>query len=109
MKRDCVKRVEFVLEKKLPFLIYNGQNDLICSTPGTLRWVYNLNFANSEEYKKKDLTVWKLKSGKVAGYSKSAGFLELVLVNNAGHLVPTDQPEAALEMLTNFVEAHKGK
>jgi carboxypeptidase C (cathepsin A) len=37
--------------------------------------------------------------GKVAGYAKSAGNLELRTFNNAGHLVPMDQGEAALQAL----------
>jgi carboxypeptidase C (cathepsin A) len=31
---------------------------------------------------------------------KSAGYLELRTVNNAGHLVPLDQGEASLNMVT---------
>jgi carboxypeptidase C (cathepsin A) len=44
-------------------------------------------------------SVWK--TGNVtSGYKKSAGFLELRTVNNAGHLVPMDQGEACLNMVT---------
>lgn len=53
--------------------------------------MYELNHTGSEEYKKGDLALWKLASNdKVVGYKKKAGNLELALVNNAGHLVPTD-------------------
>jgi len=53
--------------------------------------VYELNHTGSEAYKKGDLELWKLGSNdKVVGYKKKAGNLELALVNNAGHLVPTD-------------------
>ena len=48
-------------------------------------------------------TVWKV-GGKTAGYMKSAGKLELRTVNNAGHLVPMDQGEAAREMMKSFVQ-----
>jgi len=34
-----VARVEYLLFKDFPVLIYNGQNDIIVETPGTLRWV----------------------------------------------------------------------
>jgi carboxypeptidase C (cathepsin A) len=40
-------------------------------------------------------------------YKKVAGNLEFRIVNKAGHLVPMDQPVAALDMLTQFVELHK--
>ncbi len=32
-------RVEYLLSKNLPVLIYNGQDDLIVTNPGTMRWV----------------------------------------------------------------------
>ncbi len=39
----------------------------------------------------------------MVGSMKSAGLLELRIVNNAGHLVPMDTPEAALDLVTSFV------
>jgi carboxypeptidase C (cathepsin A) len=40
---------------------------------------------------------------------KSAGYLELRTVNNAGHLVPKDQGAAALNMVDEFVKKCTGK
>lgn len=37
------------------------------------------------------------------------GLLELRTVNNAGHLVPMDQGEAALNMLNEFVAKCTGR
>ena len=34
-----MNRVEFLLNKKVPILVYNGQDDLIVETPWTMRWV----------------------------------------------------------------------
>ena len=41
---------------------------------------------------------------KVKGFYKIVGNLALVTVNNAGHLVPMDQGEAAMEMVRHFVK-----
>ena len=41
--------------------------------------------------------------GRVAGYATSYGHLTWVVVTNSGHLVPSDQPVAALDMITRFV------
>jgi len=46
---------------------------------------------------------WKV-NGKVAGFNKIVGNLELRTINDAGHLVPMDQGEWALEMLRQFVK-----
>jgi carboxypeptidase C (cathepsin A) len=31
-------------------LLYNGQNDIIINTPGSLSWVYNLNWSGQKEF-----------------------------------------------------------
>jgi carboxypeptidase C (cathepsin A) len=95
-------RVEYLLGKGLPVLIYNGQQDLIVPTPGTMRWVDRLFFNQAQEFRDKLFTAWKV-NGKMVGTYKSAGLLELRIVFGAGHLVPMDQPEASLDMATNFV------
>jgi carboxypeptidase C (cathepsin A) len=48
------------------------------------------------------MTPWKV-GNRVAGFNKIVGNLELRTVNDAGHLVPMDQGEAALEMVRSFV------
>lgn len=102
MKNE-INRVEYLLNKGMPVLIYNGQDDLIVSNPGTMKWVDRIYFANAEEFRKKLFTPWKV-NGKMAGSVKAAGLLEFRIVNNAGHLVPMDRPEEALNMATSFVD-----
>ena len=43
----------------------------------------------------------------MAGYRKAVENYELRTVNNAGHLVPMDQGEAARQMLNEFVAKTK--
>jgi carboxypeptidase C (cathepsin A) len=102
MKNE-VALVEYCLSKKLPLLIYNGQNDLIVENPGTMRWVEQIHYAESGEFRQTLFKTWKV-NGKVAGSVKKAGLLEFRIVNNAGHLVPMDQGANALEMVKSFVE-----
>ena len=45
---------------------------------------------------------WKV-DGKVAGFHKRVGNLELRTINDAGHLVPMDQGHHALFMARHFV------
>ena len=40
-------RVEYLLSHNVPVLVYNGQDDLIVQTPGTLKWVDNINYDKS--------------------------------------------------------------
>lgn len=104
MKNE-VSRVEFLLSKNIPVLVYNGQDDLIVQSAGTMKWVDRLRYSKIDEFKKSLFSAWKIR-GKVVGSVKSAGLLELRIVNNAGHLVPMDVPEAALDLVTGFVEKY---
>lgn len=97
-----VQRVQFLLNKKIPILIYNGQQDLIVSSPGTMRWADKLFYDNAHEFRDKLFEAWKI-GDKIVGTKKAAGLLELRIVFKAGHLVPMDQPEASLDMATSFV------
>ncbi|CAF4941043.1 unnamed protein product [Pieris macdunnoughi] len=44
---------------------------------------------------------WKV-DGELAGYVKQAGKLVELMVRNAGHMVPGDQPKWALDMITHL-------
>ena len=104
MKNE-VSRVEFLLNKNVPVLVYNGQDDLIVQSADTMKWVDRLRYSKIDDFKKSLFSAWKIK-GKVVGSMKSSGLLELRIVNNAGHLVPMDCPETALDLVTSFVEKY---
>jgi carboxypeptidase C (cathepsin A) len=70
-----------------------------------MKWVDRLRYSKIDDFKKSLFSAWKVK-GKVVGSTKSAGILELRIVNNAGHLVPMDCPEVALDLVTSFVEKY---
>ncbi|XP_017771434.1 PREDICTED: venom serine carboxypeptidase [Nicrophorus vespilloides] len=89
-----------------PVLIYNGQLDIIVAYPLTINYLNNLDFSAAEEYKTAKRYIWKV-NGDIAGYVKHAGNLTEVLVRNAGHMVPTDQPLWAFDLITRFT--HKKK
>lgn len=82
-------------------LIYNGQLDIIVAYPLTVNYLKNLNFSGAEEYKTAQRYPWRM-GNDIAGYVKVAGNLTEVMVRNAGHMVPTDQPKWALDLITRF-------
>ncbi|KAL1124176.1 hypothetical protein AAG570_001946 [Ranatra chinensis] len=93
--------VELLLNNNYRVLIYNGQLDIIVAYPLTVNFVQALNWNGSTLYKTAVRKPWFV--GKdLAGYSKTVkGFTEL-LVRNAGHMVPSDQPLWALDMIQRF-------
>lgn len=82
-------------------LIYNGHLDLLVPYPETVNFLKRLDFKGAKKYEKAERHIWRIDRD-VAGYVKEAGNLVEVLVRNAGHMVPADQPVWALDMITKF-------
>lgn len=82
-------------------LVYNGQLDVIVAYPLTRNYLENLHFSAADEYKIASRHIWRV-DGEVAGYVKQAGNLTELLVRDAGHMVPYDQPKFAFDMITKF-------
>jgi len=61
-----------------------------------------LEWSRSDDYRAARRQIWRV-NGTIAGYVKSAGDFSEVLVRNAGHMVPTDQPVWALDLYNKFI------
>lgn len=83
-------------------LVYNGHLDMAVPYVSSERVLQNLTWKYDEEYKAADRKIWKLED-KVAGYVKCVRDFCFVLVRNAGHLVPHDQPQVAYDLITKFI------
>ncbi|XP_049879512.1 venom serine carboxypeptidase isoform X2 [Pectinophora gossypiella] len=104
LKQDIMKSVAPWIAELLDHyyvVVYNGQLDIIVAYPLTVNYLRNLKFAGSEDYKTAKRYIWKV-DGEVAGYVKQAGKLVEIMVRNAGHMVPGDQPKWALDLITRF-------
>ncbi|ENN74996.1 hypothetical protein YQE_08453, partial [Dendroctonus ponderosae] len=82
-------------------LIYNGQLDIIVAYPLTENYLQNLQFAGADQYRSAGRFQWRV-GADLAGYVKQAGNLTEVLVRNAGHMVPADQPKWAWDLMSRF-------
>ncbi|KAI0066410.1 serine carboxypeptidase [Artomyces pyxidatus] len=93
-------------------LVYAGNADLMCNYVGNERWVEQLEHKFHEEFAASVSEFWvTAESGRVAGEVRSAGGggfgagnVTFVQVYEAGHMVPFDQPEAALDMFTRWIQ-----
>ena len=97
--KDFSGYVADLLNDDIPALIYAGDIDFICNYLGNKAWVTELAWKNSEDFKKAEDHDWN--NG--AGLAKTAGKLTFLQVYDAGHMVPSDQPEHALTMITQFL------
>ncbi|GLG97065.1 Venom serine carboxypeptidase [Gryllus bimaculatus] len=104
LKSDVMQSVKPWVEEILEHyrvLIYNGQLDIIVAYPLTVSYLETLQWSSAKEYKKASRYLWYVEND-IAGYVKTAGNLTEMLVRNAGHMVPSDQPKWALDLITRF-------
>jgi len=102
--RSVRPQVEVLLDN-YKVLIYNGQNDIILAGPLCENFLRTAQWSGQDAYLSADKIVWKIESTdtQVAGYAREVGDFRQVIVRNAGHLLPLDQPERAYDMITRFV------
>ncbi|CAF2126983.1 unnamed protein product [Brassica napus] len=108
MLQDWMRNLEVgiltLLEDGINLLVYAGEYDLICNwLAGNSRWVNAMEWSGKENFKASKEVPF-LVDGKEAGKLKSYGQLSFLKVHDAGHMVPMDQPKAALEMLKGWME-----
>jgi len=103
---DWMKSVAPILPPLLEnykVLIYNGQVDVILGPSLTEKFLRILPWSGRDAYNAADKKVWKLNDNTVAGYVRHVKNFYQIIVLAAGHMVPTDQPHAAYDMITKFV------
>jgi len=93
-------------------LVYAGNADMMCNYIGNERWLEALDHDFHREFSTAKTEPWvTIESGKVAGTVRSAGGkgkttgnVTFVTVYEAGHMVPYNQPEAALDLFTRWIK-----
>jgi carboxypeptidase C (cathepsin A) len=89
----------------LRVLVYSGDDDSVCGTIGTQRWIYNLGFPTTSLW-----DTWYNTDGQTAGFitkfktpfAKDSRF-SFITVHDAGHEVPTYKPKDALELFEMYI------
>ena len=97
--KDFSGYVTELLEAGLPALIYAGDVDFICNYLGNQAWTLGLEWSHKDDFTAAGTHDWS--NGK--GLARTANGFTFLQVYDGGHMVPTDQPEAALEMLKTYI------
>lgn len=99
---DVTQFYQKVLKAGKKVLVYNGDIDMACNFLGDEWFVDKLGLPVVRERQ-----AWYVKDSagtrQVAGFVKQYKQLTLTTIRGAGHMVPQDKPEAALEMFSQFV------
>lgn len=91
--------------ENLRVLVYSGDDDSVCGTIGTQRWIYDLGFPTMSLW-----DTWYNQDGQTAGFitkfktpfGKNSRF-SFITVHDAGHEVPTYKPKDALELFDMYI------
>merc|ERR1712137_606761 len=105
---DWMKSIRYKLPPLLEnykVLIYNGQNDVILGGPVCENFLRGLVWSGQNDFLAASKIIWKVESSdqQVAGYVRQAQQFTQAAVRNAGHILPADQPRAALDLITRFI------
>lgn len=87
-------------------LVYSGQLDVIIGAALTESFLPMVEWHGQSAYNSANRSVWRIHptDTEVAGFARTVGNFSQVVVRAAGHIVPGDQPERALDMIERFVE-----
>lgn len=86
-------------------VIYAGQYDPLLGPALASAWTDKIMSLASpslaDAYRNAPKTMWRVdpEDKEVAGYARSAGNFTFLMVRSAGHIVPHDQPERALDIM----------
>jgi vitellogenic carboxypeptidase-like protein len=86
-------------------LMYSGQLDIIVPYRGTMNMFKSLKWSGSDRLQNATRTIWRVGNENatfVAGYATTVDPLTVLLVRDAGHMVPADQPIWGLDMINRF-------
>ncbi|XP_066600490.1 venom serine carboxypeptidase [Prorops nasuta] len=104
LRNDVMQSLAVLIEdlvQHYKVLIYNGQLDIIVAYPLTENYLQQLKWPGADKYKKAVRKTWWV-GQELAGYTKTIDNLTEALVRNAGHMVPSDQPKWAFDLITRF-------
>ncbi|KAJ2724848.1 hypothetical protein GGI07_001701 [Coemansia sp. Benny D115] len=111
MSRSSISSLQYILDRQLPILMYNGDADFICNWYGNLAVARALKWEGQERFRTEEPKkwTWPAKSGKDidAGQVTAVDNLTFLRIYEAGHEVPYYQPQASLYMLAQFITNQK--
>eukprot|EP00550_Attheya_septentrionalis_P004496 CAMPEP_0198285034 /NCGR_PEP_ID=MMETSP1449-20131203/4348_1 /TAXON_ID=420275 /ORGANISM="Attheya septentrionalis, Strain CCMP2084" /LENGTH=554 /DNA_ID=CAMNT_0043982271 /DNA_START=44 /DNA_END=1708 /DNA_ORIENTATION=+ len=97
--KDMSGHISEMLDGGIPILIYAGDVDFICNYMGNRAWTLALDWDHKDDFVSAEDHDWN--SG--SGLARTANGFTFLQVYDAGHMVPADKPEVALDMISQFV------
>jgi len=83
--------------KSIKVLVYSGDDDSVCSSSSTQKWLWGMNWTITEPW-----TSWSVNQ-QLAGYITKFDGMTFMTAHGAGHMVPQTRPEFALEIFRGYL------
>lgn len=90
------------LDAGIQVFFYYGKTDTACNYQGGLNMANTIGWSGQKTFAAAPLTAWTI-GGAEAGQVKSTGGLTFVMIEQAGHMVPLDQPAASSSIITQVL------
>ncbi|KAK1337687.1 hypothetical protein QTO34_002320 [Cnephaeus nilssonii] len=94
--------LKLLAPQKYRILLYNGDVDMACNFMGDEWFVDSLN-QKMEVQRRPWLVNYGDSGEQIAGFVKEFSHITFLTIKGAGHMVPTDKPQAALTMFSRFL------
>lgn len=105
--KPVISDVSKLLNYGLKVVVYQGQLDMICDTQGAEKWIAKLDWDGLPAYQNTNRVPLYPPSGMkdkdTGAFYKAYRNLELYYIMKAGHMVPSDNGEMALEMVKRII------
>jgi carboxypeptidase C (cathepsin A) len=90
------------LDAGITVTVYYGKTDTACNYQGGIAMANSIPWSGMKTFANTPLSAWSL-GGAEAGQYKSSGGLTFIQVEQAGHMVPLDQPAASSAVITGVL------
>ncbi|KAJ2804834.1 hypothetical protein H4R20_002352 [Coemansia guatemalensis] len=100
--KPYVHEIPPLLEAGIRVLVYAGDADFACNWYGNKAWTKALEWSGKDMFSAAADKTW-LVNGKPAGESRTYKNFSFVRVFEAGHMVPYNQPENALDLINRWL------
>jgi carboxypeptidase C (cathepsin A) len=101
--------ITYLLDKGIPVVLYNGEDDIIINTPGARSWIRNLDWEYIHQFENSKTQTLNDQSNNIVGTVKTFQKLSFVVVYKAGHTVPSYQPVAARLIIDGLINGDLGR
>lgn len=101
--RDLSLEIPAILASKVRVIVYSGEYDFVCNWYGGLAWTNALVWPGQSAFVSAQNTTWISTDGQIGGSARTFDGFTFLRVKDAGHMVPLNQPQRALDLLSRVI------